>query len=160
MSKIADLGNSKAVSVGERYANLGKILQVYDEALRDLEADLKIRGKSLEDANRENPSLYSYYDQRRVELKTLVEFIEKDVERTRSRLFRSLTENSNRELSDRAKNQYIDGEPAYLDVYEIYLEVKEMYEQYNSAIEAFKLRGYALKNITEIRVASLESVVL
>jgi hypothetical protein len=157
MSKIPDLGNQKATELKERYKNLPDILATYDNELKNSEQDLIIKGKTLEHANKENAPLYHYYDQRRQELKTLVDFMENQVQRVRGRLFRSFTENHNRELSDRAKDKYIDGEQAYLDIFEIYQEVKDIYQQYESVVEAFKLRGYALKNITEIRVAQLEN---
>lgn len=160
MSKIQDLGNLKSTDLKERFKNLPEILANYDGELKNSEQDLAVKGKSLENANKENAGLYSYYDQRRLELKTLVDFMDNQVQRTRGRLWRTFTENNNRELSDRTKDKYIDGEQAYLDIYEIYLEVKDLQQQYESVVEAFKLRGYALKNITEIRVASLENVLL
>lgn len=160
MSKIPDLGNLKSTDLKERFKNLPDLLATYDSELKNAEQDLAIKGKSLENANKENPSLYSFYDERRLELKTLVDFMDNQVARTRGRLWRTFTENNNRELSDRSKDKYIDGEQAYLDIYEIYLEVKDLQQQYESVVEAFKLRGYALKNITEIRVASLENVLL
>lgn len=160
MSKIMELGDKKATDLKERFKNLPTILAAYEDELEHAEQDLVIKGKSLEVANRENPSLYSYYDQRRMELKTLVDYMDNQVQRTRGRLFKTFTENFNRDLSDRAKDKYIDGEQAYLDIYEIYLEVKEIYNQYESIVEALKLRGYALKNITEIRVHNLENVIL
>lgn len=160
MSKILDLGDKKSKDLKERFKNLGDILAVYDGELKNAEQDLAIKGKSLENANRENPSHYAFYDQRRMELKTLVDYMENQVQRTRGILFKNFTDNYNRELSDRAKNQYIDGEQAYLDIYEIFLEVQDVYRQYESVVEALKLRGYALKNITEIRVHQLENVAL
>lgn len=160
MSRLSDLGDKKSIELKERFKNLPKILAEYEAELNNAEQDLEIKGKTLERANRENPSLYSYYDQRRMELKTLVDYMDNQVQRSRGRLFKTFTENNNRELSDRAKDKYIDGEPAYLDMYEIYLEVKDLYQQYDSVVEAFKLRGYALKNITQIRVSQLENTVL
>lgn len=160
MSKIAELGDKKATDLKERFKNLGSILATYNDALLSLEGDISIKGKSLENANRENPSLYAFYDQRRVELKSLTDYMEREVERVKGRLFRSFTENSNRELSDRAKAEYVKGEQAYLDIHEIYLEVNEVYGQFSAAVEAFKMRGYALNNITKIRVANMENVIL
>ncbi len=160
MSRIPDLGDKKSTDVNERFKNLPAILADYTDELKGAEQDIIIKGKSLEGANRENPSLYAYYDQRRVELKTLVEFMENQVQRTRGRLFRTFTENFKRELSDRAKDKYIDGEQAYLDVFEIYLEVKEIYDQYASIVEAIKFRGYSLNNITKARVANMENAIL
>lgn len=160
MSRIPDLGDKKSTDVKERFKNLPAILADYNDELKGAEQDIQIKGKSLEGANRENPSLYSYYDQRRVELKTLVEFMDNQVQRTRGKLFRTLTENNNRDLSDRAKDKFIDGEQAYLDIYEIYLEVKEVHESYASIVEAIKFRGYSLNNITKARVANMENASL
>ena len=133
-------------------------LPAYDNALKDLETKIEIKGKKLEHANRENPGYQQYYDERRVELSVVVKWFEIQIERVRGKLFKKFTENYNRELSDRAKEQYINNEPAYLMWYEMYLEVKELHDKYDSAKEAFKSRGYALNNITRIRVASLEDI--
>lgn len=160
MSRIPDLGDKKSNDIKERFKNLPAILADYNDELKGAEQDIQIKGKSLEGANRENPSLYSYYDQRRVELKTLVEFMDNQVQRTRGRLFRTFTENNNRDLSDRAKDKFIDGEQAYLDIFEIYLEVKEVCESYASIVEAIKFRGYSLNNITKARVANMENASL
>jgi hypothetical protein len=160
MSKIDQLGDKKSTDLKQRYKNLPTVLETYEEVWKYAEQDLAIKGKSLEIANKENSALYAYYDERRVELKTLVDYLELQINKTRGRLWRTFTENNNREISDRSKEKYIDGEQAYLDIYEIYLEVKEMYNQFESVVEAFKLRGYSLNNITKIRVAALENVTL
>lgn len=152
MSRVPDLGAG--------YAKLPTILEEYEKALLDAEANIKITGKGLEQCNKENSTWQHYYNEKRVELKTLCEFLELQVNRVRGKLFKSYTEMNNRELSDRAKDKYIDNEKAYLDLYELYLEVKEMKEKYQSVVDAFTTRGYALNNITKIRVASIEDVIL
>ena len=116
--------------------------------------------KNLEHANREQPAWQSYYDQRRIELYALVKYYEGQINRVRGKLYKSYTETYSRELTDRAKDKYIDNEKSYLDMLEVYLEVKELYDRYDAVVEAFKSRGYALNNITKIRVASLEDVVV
>lgn len=161
MSKIAELGDIKSTEIKERFKNLGTVLGVYLTELEEAEANLKLEGKSLEKANRENPSWMYYYAQRFVELNTLTKFFEREVERVRGKLFRGFSPPLfNVVLSDRAKDKYIDNEQAYLDIQEIYLEVKEVRDLYESLIEAFRNRGYALKNITEARVAQIEDVLL
>jgi hypothetical protein len=151
---------SRIPDLGEGFKNIANVLSDFDIALDDADAILKIEGKSLERANKENPAWQAYYDQKRIELKTLLEYMEMQVQRTRGRLFKSYTETYPRELSDRAKDKYIDNEEAYLTIYEIYLEVKEMYNRYQAVVDAFTSRGYALNNITKIRVASLEDVMM
>lgn len=161
MSKIADLGDSKSPDIKEKYKNLATILGDYSNELSDAEENLKIEGKSLEKANRENASWKYYYKQRLVELTTLTKFFEREVDRVRGKLFKGFSfPNNNLDLSDRAKDKYIDQEQAYLDIHEIYLEVKETRDDFESIVEAFTDRGYALKNITEARIAQLEDVLL
>lgn len=160
MSRIPDLGDSSASDVKDRFANIAAVLAEFEAAAEDYKNNLEIKGKTLENANRENPSWQAYYDERRIELKTLVDYLDAQVQRARGRLFKRYTETYQRELSDRAKDKYIDNEEAYLTIYEIYLEVKEMYNKYQMIVDAFTSRGYALNNITKIRVAALEDVTL
>ena len=148
MSLIPDLGKDNK--------GLPAILDQYETTLEEVEGNLAIEGKLLEHSNREQAAWQSYYDQRRIELHTLVKYLESDIKRVRGKLFRSFIENHSRDLSDRAIDKYIDQEETFLKANELYLEVKDLYDRYESVVEAFKSRGYALNNITKIRVASIE----
>lgn len=152
MSRIPDLG--------DKYKNLPKVIAEYDSALDDIEEKIKIKGKKLEGANMENPTWQSYYDQKRIELKTLTDFFDMEVARVRGKLFKSYKESSGYALNERETNQYINNEEAYLTMYGMYLEVKEMLDKYKAVVDAYTTRGYALNNITKIRVASLEDALL
>lgn len=156
-------GNNKLSSIrkalGKEYENLNEVLAPYIEELVDKDIHLKIEGKLLEHANREQPSWISFFDERRIELSTYVKFFEMEVGRVRARILKNM-EKYPRELSDRAKDKYIDGHEDYLEVYEKYLSVKELHGLYESVVESFKQRGFALRNITNIRVAALEDVVI
>jgi len=151
---------SRLDDIGLNFENIPSILEEYEHALKDVEEHLNLKGKKLEHANRENPAYHVYYDQRRIELHTIVKYMELRVSKTRGKLFRSFTEAYQRDLSDRAKDKYIDSEEAYLTIYEIYLEVKELYDKYQAVCDAFTTRGYALNNITKIRVASMEDATI
>ena len=145
--------------LGEGYVNLGAMLEPYLTQLNTKDEHLEIKGKTIELANREQPQHLAYYDERRIELNTFVKFFESEIARVRSKLLKGM-EKYPRDLSDRMKEKYIDEDEAYLRVLEKYLAVKEVYGLYESAVECFKARGYALNNITKIRVASLEDVIL
>ena len=148
MSRILDLGKT--------YDKLPDVMEEYERALDGVDELINIKGKNLEKANREQPAWLIYYDQRRVELRTLDKYFDGRLKKVRGKLFKTMTEKGQRELSDRAKDKYIDNEVAYLNMYEVYLEVNEMYEKYCSVCNTFQQRGFTLNNITKIRVASLE----
>ncbi len=161
MSRIPDLGDMKSTDIKQRYKNLPKILAEYMSELNDVEANVLLEGKSLEKANRENAQWKLYYKQKLVDLNTLTKFLEQEINRVRGKLFRAYSPpNFNQDLSDRAKDKYIDNEQAFLDINEIYLEVKELRDDYEAVVEAFTDRGYALKNITAARVAQLEDDII
>lgn len=148
MSRIADLGDNAE--------KLSSVLEEYEKALTGVEEVIEIKGKKLEHANRENPTWQLYYDQKRIELSTIVKYLELQINRVRGKHFVRFTETYQRELSDRAKDKYIDNEANVLAWNELYLEAKELYDKYQAVCDAFQSRGYALNNITKIRVASLE----
>jgi len=158
MSRIAELGDSSAKDIKKRFAKLPVILAEYESVLEDAKKNIEIEGKRLEIANREQPVWMNYYFQKKIELNTLVKYIESQVQRVRGKLFRSYDSTMQRDLSDRAKDKYIDNEDAYLEMFEIYLEVKETYDKYSALVDVMQQRGYSLNNITKIRVASLEDV--
>lgn len=145
--------------VGKDYVNLSKVLEPYLKDLENYEHHLEIKGKTIELANREQPQHMAYYDERRVELHTLVKFFDSEINRVRATLLQGM-EQYPRDVSERMKEKYVAQEEAYLKVYEKYLAANEVYELYVSIVEAFKARGYALNNITKIRVAALEDVIL
>jgi hypothetical protein len=146
--------------LGENYKNVPDILAEYEKGLNEVEAKLKIEGKRLEVANHEHASEQFYYESRKADLRQLVKYFEGVTAAARGKLFRKYTEKYSRELSDRQKDKYIDNEKEYLTQYEIYLEIKQVYEKYEAVCDAFRSRGYALNNITKIRVASLEDVII
>ena len=120
MSKIADLGKD--------YKNLPALLEAYENDLSNAKHQLEIKGKKLEIANSENSAWLHYYDQRRVELHTLVKYFQTEEERVRGSIFKSYKENMSRALGEREINRYIDHEEAYLYVHSLLIEVEELYE--------------------------------
>ena len=151
MTRISDLGKN--------LENLPDLFLEYNDALKDINSILLIKGKSIKNANRDAQEQY-FYDQKRVELKSIVDFLEMRIKSIRSKLFRSLTEHNPRELTERSKERYIDSEPEFLEAQQIYFEMKELYEKYLSINESFKARGYAMNNITKAIIASVEEVEL
>jgi uncharacterized protein with NRDE domain len=146
--------------LGDKNVNIVGILERYEKDLQDVEKHIVIEGKRLEKANLEQATWLAFYDQRRIELYTLVKHFESEIARVRGKLWVKFKETHSRELGSRDIEQYINKEVAYLSMNELYLEVNEVYKKYESVVEAFKNRGFALRNITSVRVSQLEDVIL
>ena len=147
-------------SVGEKFQKLAGVLSEYDKELDEVEERLSLKNKTIERSNMENPTWMSFYDQKRIELKVLNNFMDMKVDQARGRLFMRYKENHQVTLNATEINQYINNEDAYIDMCNFRFEVQEVHEKYKQVIEAFKTRGYALNNITKLRVASLEDAIL
>lgn len=145
MSLIPTLGKDKV--------NLPNIIAQYEEDLPEIRSKLEIKGRTITAALHENVSWYQYVAERAVQLKTLVDYLELHINKVKGRLFKSYTETYSRDISDRAKDKYIDNEPAYLKEVETYLEVRELYQQYQTLCTSFENRGHTLRHITNLKVA-------
>ena len=143
-------------TLGNGYINLPNILIQFENELKEASTRLENKGKLLETCLSENSAFMHYYDERKNMLYTLVKFFKMEIERVRSTLYISYTENYSKSLSHQQILKYLDGEKAFITVQQLSLEVEEMYEQYVSAVENFKGRGFALQYITKLRVAQLE----
>lgn len=138
--------------LGTNFCNLPDVLDRYVLEIESAGERLALKGKSIEQANRDQVEWSYHYDQQKSELETLSKYMLMRVDRTRGEQYRKYTENYSRELADRAKDKYIDHDPEYLSIYELYLEVFEVLDKIKSVVDAFKTRGYALRQINEARV--------
>jgi len=134
----------------DNITNVIKIIEVYEQDLADFKDKLRLHGKNIVTANNEQPSWMAFYDARRAELKTALEYMDMNLQKIRGKLWKDYTENYSRDLQAKDKEQYINNEPVYLNAYELYLELKDLHDRYVAVVEAFRSRGFALNNITRI----------
>lgn len=149
--------------IGDKYEHLMAVLKPYDDIIADEDTigeQLRMKGKSLDEACRENPGWQLYYDQRRVELDILVTFFEGEIKRIAGKLYKRCKENQGRniELNEREILKWIEEEPALQLPRACLLEVKELAEKFKAIVAAFQTRGYSLNNITKARVAEVNNL--
>lgn len=142
--------------LGSNYEKLPGILDQFDADLKPATEQLEKKGKLLEVSLSENSSMMHYYDERRIQLHSLVKFFRMEVDRIRSDKYRQYNERNSLKLQYNMMTKYIDSEEDYLFVYKMLIEVEELYESYVSAVDAFKQRNYELSNMTRLRIANLE----
>lgn len=152
MSRLGDLGIN--------FANIPSLIDEYEQAFTTVAENLRLGGKALDHALNEQSTWPIYYAQRRAELKTILKFLDAQVSSTRGTLARRYVENYSRSLGERVMNSYIDSEPEFLRMNELYLEVAELYDKYDSAVDAFDKRGFALRDLTAARIATIQNAIL
>lgn len=151
---------SKIGILGKKFEGLASLIDDYDQHLNVVEHRLSLRGKTIEEANKEQAVWPIFYDERRAELETLCKHLETQVEKIRGALFRKIKESNARDTSDRAVDKYVDAQDEFIQANEVYLELFELFEKYKAVVDAFKTRGFALRNIVESRIHKIEQSLL
>ncbi len=147
--------------LSEDLSNLDKIIAAYSLVLnRELKEDVSLKNKTIQLCNQEQPSLYSYYDQLRVEIEILNDYLEIKVKEIKMRVIRLIIERSDKTYGERMLERMADDHPSFIDIQKKALKVKELYMKARSAVSSFEQRGYALNNITKIRVAAIQETVI
>lgn len=155
MSRIGDIGTTES-----KFVELANLIVEYDEILDESDEHLILKGKTLKQAAQEQVAWYGYYDQKRIELRTVVKFLETELDRVRGKLFRNFKENHSRELGEREIQQYINNEPAYIRTKELLLEVDELYQKFSGLVDNWKNRGYLIGHMSRAFVAEVEDAIL
>jgi len=144
-------------AIKENFENIAIALEDYSKKLEPIKADLNVKGKPVDAANIEQASLLYLYNECYVELKAILNYVEDMLNSTKGRLWKALTDDSNRMLQQKDKEHYINHDPEYLAMRELYNEVEELTAKYAAGVEAFKSRGYVLNNLTRLIIKDLDS---
>lgn len=131
-------------------------LSNYRKLAEDYKKHLELEAKLLGEANKEQPAWFAYYDEKRVELYHFNKLTEACVEMVKGKLWTMLQKSNQYSAKTTDLEHEVKSNDDYFAFYKIQLEVEEVYKLYCSIVDSFKQRGFTLKNITEIRVNSLE----
>ena len=140
--------------------NLPEILEGYETKLQGWQDNVKIDGKNIEAANIEQASWLAYYDEIKVELRTLVEYLEMKEKEVRGRLTMEIIKNASLDHNERTRERLIDAEPEYIRMHSNFLLAGEVYRMADMIVNQFLQRAYALNNLVKIRVAQIQDITL
>lgn len=141
-------------------SELPTIVDEYSKILDEAPSALTMKGKTIEQCLKEQASEPIVYADIKAELETIHKGLNKSLDALRSRLYRQYVEKYTRALSDRAIDKFIDGDDdvnAYLD---LIIMVKEQLDRSSAVLNAFDTRGFALRDVTQIRINQLHKTLL
>lgn len=140
------------------FENLPDILLSYEEKIKDWKSHVIIDGKNIEKANIEQSSWLAYYDQIRVELRTLVDFFDMKVKEIRGEVTSYIIQKSEIDHNERTRERMIDASPEYIKIFQYFLQVKEIYNMVDSIVNQFRDRAFVLNNLVKIRIANIQDI--
>jgi hypothetical protein len=153
MSPLLDLEESRLAE------QLGPILDAFEEDIAGAEKMFEIAGERLEVIARTLPQHQAFYSQRAKEAKHVVKLLENFSCKLESRLLKNLMQGQ-RAYGARETTVFIAGSPEMVAHNQLVIEVSLVRDKLEEIVEAFKQMGWMLQNITKLRVAELQDVIL
>jgi len=137
-------------------------LKAWDAILEDesVLADIGLDNRTVKEVNVDQATGIVKYGYCAVQAKVLMEFVEIKLRQRKTFLHKNLIENSNHSFTDREREKMFDDDEAYLDIQILLLEVKERHGLFANILEAYKARGFALRNINDLLIEHIEQTLL
>ena len=142
--------------------DLGRLpdaIDYYNAELDDARPECSLKG-NLEKNSREIPGIVEHRFNQLQEVEAILEYLNVELRKLRSKTFRQFIENYNRTMSSRDADKYVDGDENVCDLTHLVNEFALVRNKYLGFIKALDAKQFQLNNITKIRAAGLEDVTL
>ena len=127
---------------------------LYNE-LETAKKEVKLYG-NVEKAASQLPGIVEQRFNQLQEIEAILEYLNIELRRTRSKTFKKYLENYQRSLSSRDVEKYVDGEADVVDMEKIINEFALLRNQWLGIIKAIDQKQWQITNIVKLRAAGLE----
>jgi len=145
--------------VSKDLAHLPNCINHYYTELDSAKAEVKICG-NVEKSSASLPGIVEHRFNQLQEIEAILEYLNIELRKTRSKTFRKYLENYQRALSSRDVEKYVDGEQDVVDMEIIINEFAMLRNQWLGIIKALDIKQWQLSNIIKLRAAGLEDITL
>lgn len=145
--------------VSKDIAHLPNCLDFFYQELELAKKEVKIHG-NVEKASSLLPGIVEQRFNQLQEIEAILEYLNIELRRTRSKAFKKYLENYQRALSSRDVEKYVDGEADVVDMEKIINEFSMLRNQWLGIIKALEVKQWQLSNIIKLRTAGLEDITL
>jgi uncharacterized protein YfdQ (DUF2303 family) len=142
--------------------NLGEIVSAVSHFERELDqARLETSMKGVvEKHSRDMPGIVEHRFNQLQEVEAILEHLNTEMRKLRSKTFRKYLENYNRALSSRDAEKFVDGEDEVVDMQYLINEFSLVRNRYIGIIKALEAKQFQINNIVKLRAAGLEDISL
>jgi len=140
-------------------AYLPDCLDFFYKELETARTEVKIYG-NIEKASSSLPGIVEQRFNQLQEIEAILECLNIELRRTRSKVFKKYLENYQRALSSRDVEKYVDGEDDVVDMEKVVNEFAMLRNQWLGIIKSLDIKQWQLSNIIKLRAAGLEDITL
>ena len=134
---------------------LPNAIQFFEHELISARSECKLYG-SVEKAAANLPGIVEHRFNQLQEIEAILEYLNIELKRLRSKFFKKYLENYQRALSSRDVEKYVDGEADVIDYEKIINEFALIRNKWLGVLKSLDQKQWQITNITKLRVAGME----
>lgn len=145
--------------VSDDVSSLPDAISYFESELQGARLETSLKG-NLEMNSRLMPGIVEHRFNQLQEVEAILEWLNIQLRKKRSEVFKKFIENYNRALSSRDAEKYVDGDA---EVYQWQLLINEfamIRNKYLGLMKAIDAKQFQINNITKLRVAGMEDTTL
>jgi hypothetical protein len=134
-------------------------VEYYNNELIEAKHDCKVGGR-LERVAANLPGIVEHRFNQLQDLEAILEYLNIELRRLRSALFRKYLENYQRALSSRDVEKYVDGEADVVDLEKLINEFALIRNKWLGIIKGLDIKQWQVSNVIKLRTAGLDDATL
>ena len=143
-------------------ADLGKIvdsIEYYEKELEEAKYECSIKG-SLEKSSAALPGITEHRFNQLQEIEAILEHLNIELRKERSKTFRKFLESYNRQLSSRDAEKFVDSEPSVINLTHLCNQYSLLRNKYLGIMKGLDTKQWQIGHITRLRTAGMEDIVI
>ncbi len=130
-------------------------IKFFEDELIDARSEVKLKG-NVERAAAEMPGIVEHRFNQLQEIEAILNYLNIELRRLRSSLFKKYLENYQRALSSRDVEKYVDGEVDVVDYEKIINEFALLRNKWLGLLKGLDQKQWQITNVVKLRVAGME----
>lgn len=144
-------------SVVSDMSNIVDCVDYFEQQLIEAKKECHVAG-TLERASAQLPGITELRFNQLQEIEAILEHLNIELRRERSKVFRKYLETYNRQLSSRDAEKYVDGESSVITLAQLVNQFSLVRNRYLGIMKALDQKSWQIGNIVRLRTAGLENV--
>jgi len=143
-------------------ADLSKIvdsIDYYEKELEEAKYECSMKG-SLEKSSSALPGITEHRFNQLQEIEAILEHLNIELRRERSKVFRKYLETYNRQLSSRDAEKFVDSEDSVIDLTHLCNQYALLRNKYLGIMKGLDAKQWQIGHITRLRTAGMEDIVI
>ena len=145
--------------ISKDIAYIPDAIAYYETELQAAKQDSRITG-NIEKAAASMPGIVEVRYSQLQEIEAILEYLNIELRRLRSSVFRKYLESYQRALSSRDVEKYVDGESDVVDMEKIINEFALLRNKWLGITKSLEVKQWQLSNIIKLRVAGMEDATI